>query len=78
MRGRIIEAISKKPQNANQLAATLKVDYKTVQHHLGVLIENNVFSVVNKGGYGAVYFISPQMEENFAVFEGIWRQFGKS
>ena len=77
MRARMIMQVKRRPANANMLAKELAVDYKTVQHHLGILVENNVFSVVNKGNYGATYFISEQMEANYPVFEEIWKQIGK-
>ena len=76
-RGRIIELLRKKPTNANMIAKILKLDYKTVRHHLGVLEKNNVITAVNKGNYGAVYFLSEIMQENLKVFGEIWAKFGK-
>ena len=76
-RGRIIELLKKNPSNANKIAGILKLDYKTVRHHLGVLEKNNVITAINKGNYGAVYFLSDLMQENFKVFGEIWEQFGK-
>ncbi len=76
-RARLIQAIRSKPANANQLAISLKLDYKTIQHHLEILVENNVFTAINKGKYGAVYFLSKELEQNWMDFEGIWKQFGK-
>ena len=77
MRGKIIEVIKKKPMNLNQLSKSLKIDYKTAQHHVKVLINNRILTTVNKGNYGAVYFISPEMEANMAVFGEIWVKSGK-
>lgn len=76
-RGKIIDLLSKKPSNANKIAEILKLDYKTVRHHLEVLEKNNIITVVNKGNYGAVYFLSEFMESNIGVFGEIWEQFGK-
>lgn len=76
-RGRIIELLKKNPSNANKIAEILKLDYKTVRHHLEVLEKNNTIYSLNKGNYGAVYFISEFMEQNFRHFEEIWGQFGK-
>ncbi|MBS3114097.1 winged helix-turn-helix transcriptional regulator [Candidatus Woesearchaeota archaeon] len=76
-RGRIIELIKNKPSNANKIAEILKLDYKTVRHHLEVLEKNNVIIAINKGKYGAVYFLSELMEPNMQVFGQIWAQFGK-
>ena len=76
-RGRIIELIKKNPSNANKIAEILKLDYKTVRHHLEVLEKNNIIVAINKGKYGAVYFLSELMEQNIKVFGEIWEQFGK-
>ena len=76
-RGRIIELLRKNPANANKLAETLKLDYKTIRHHLEVLEKNNIIVAVNKGNYGAVYFLTESMEQNFNIFGEIWAKFGK-
>ena len=55
----------------------LKLDYKTIRHHLEVLEKNNIIIAVNKGNYGAVYFLSELMNDNIKVFGEIWEQFGK-
>ena len=76
-RGKIIDLLKKKPSNANKIAEILKLDYKTVRHHLEVLEKNNIIAAINKGKYGAVYFLSEIMEANIKVFGEIWEQFGK-
>jgi len=76
-RGRIIDFLKKSPSNANKIAEILKLDYKTVRHHLEVLEKNNVIIPVNKGNYGAVYFLSELMESNIQLFGEIWAKFGK-
>ena len=76
-RGRMIEFIRKNPSNANKIAEMLKLDYKTVRHHIDVLEKNNVIIAVNKGSYGAVYFLSESMQANIKTFDEIWAQFGK-
>lgn len=76
-RGKIIELLDKNPSNANKMAEILKLDYKTIRHHLEVLEKNNIITAVNKGNYGAVYFISEIMKANFNVFNEIWARFGK-
>jgi len=72
MRQRIVMAIKKKPMNAHQLAQTLKIDYKTVLHHARILVDNNVFSVLKKGEYGAVYFLTPEAEQCLPELGGTW------
>ena len=76
-RGKIIDLLKKKPSNANKIAEILKLDYKTVRHHLKVLEKNNIITAINKGSYGAVYFLSDFMQQNIKLFEEIWEQFGK-
>jgi DNA-binding transcriptional ArsR family regulator len=70
LRIRILELLRERPYNTNQLAEHLDVDYKTVQHHLEVLEENEV--VTPSGDeYGAVFLPTPAMEETWDVFEEI-------
>jgi len=75
-RANIIHLIIKKPSNANKIASALELDYKTVRHHLEILEKNNVIYALQKGKYGAVYFITELMDTNLAVFEEIWAKFG--
>lgn len=76
-RGRIIDFLKKKPSNANKMADILKLDYKTIRHHIEVLEKNNIITAINKGNYGAVYFLSEFMQANIKLFDEIWAQFGK-
>ena len=70
-RARLVVALKAQPMNANQLAQKLSMDYKTVRHHLQVLLKNQL--VVEAGeGYGAMYFISPVLEQNYDEFAKIW------
>jgi len=56
-RVQLLSLLSKKPMNMRQLALAAKLDYKTVEHHVGLLVKNSVLE--NSGnGYGQVYFIS--------------------
>ena len=76
-RGKIIDLLRKTPSNANKIAEILGLDYKTIRHHLEVLEKNSIISPINKGNYGAVYFLSEFMEANIHIFNEIWAQFGK-
>ena len=74
-RARMIHTLNERPYNANQLADVLKLDYKTVRHHLEVLEKNSI--IISKGDkYGAIYFLTSIMEENYEIFEDIWSQIG--
>ena len=75
-RARIIEILKETPQNANQLATSMKLDYKTVRHHLAVLEKNRIISSFGDK-YGATYFLSQIMEENYALFEEILNKLWK-
>jgi|SRR5208283_896135 len=67
-RARIIKSVKSNPRNANQLATQLKVDYKTVRHHLTILEKNRLVIPVGTR-YSTVYFLSQPMEENYCVFQ---------
>ena len=75
-RVKIIDALKETPQNANQLATLLKMDYKTMRHHLQVLEKNKLITSIGDR-YGATYFLSQVMEDNYALFEEIEKKIGK-
>jgi len=69
-RARILKALERRPRNANQLAEDLDLDYKTVRHHLDVLLDNGV--VDNTGGdYGSVYTLTDRTEQYWDTIEEI-------
>lgn len=72
-RVRILIALDEQPRNANQLAEELDLDYKTVRHHLDVLMDNDVLT--NSGDdYGAVYLPSEQARHHWDTIEIIFEQ----
>ena len=75
-RAKIIESLKETPQNANQLATALKMDYKTMRHHLEVLEKNKIITSIGDR-YGATYFLTQTMEENYVMFEEIMQKIGK-
>ena len=75
-RAKIIETLRENPQNANQLANTLKMDYRTIRHHLKILKKNRIITSAGNG-YGTTYFLSPEMEENYGLFEEIMNKIWK-
>jgi DNA-binding transcriptional ArsR family regulator len=76
-RAKIIDVIRRNPTNTNQIANNLGLDYRTIQHHLKILDDHKIISVVKKGSYGAVYFLSEEMESNIELFEEIWNKISK-
>ena len=76
-RATIINSLNERPANANQLTKRLNLDYKTIRHHLKVLEENSIITIMNRKKYGAVYFLSTEMERNYGYFQEIWGQIGE-
>lgn len=79
-RAQILQILRESPQNANQLANSLKKDYRTIRHHIEILQKNKI--IVHSGDrYGTTYFLSPQLEENYAILEEImdklWKKYKK-
>ena len=75
-RAEIIRVLKEMPQNANQLAKILEMDYRTIRHHLTILQKNRIITSAGEG-YGTTYFLSPTMEENYALFEEILKKIWK-
>lgn len=69
-------ALREMPQNANQLATLLEKDYRTIRHHLQVLQKNRIITSAGER-YGTTYFLSQEMEDNYALFEEILNRFWK-
>ena len=72
-RAQIIQSIKETPQNANQLAVRLNRDYRTIRHHLDVLLKHKIIESVGDG-YGANFFLSHQLEQNYILFEEIMKR----
>ena len=69
----LVVALKERPMNANQLAVTLEMDYKTIRHHLSVPLKNRL--LVGQGeGYGTMYFVSPELEQFYEGFMKIWER----
>jgi DNA-binding transcriptional ArsR family regulator len=79
-RAKMIEILKETPQNANQLANLLEMDYRTIRHHVEVLEKNRIITSAGEG-YGKTYFLSPVMEENYVLFEEIvnkiWKKYNR-
>ena len=69
-RARIIRALSEQPMNANKLAETLDVRYKTVRHHLDALEDHDVVEAGDEE-YARLYFLTDRFEQYRDQFEEI-------
>ncbi len=67
---RIIDLLKERPYNMNQLAEAMGVDYKAVQHHIGVLEKNNMVTRTGEK-YGVLYFISNYLDVNIEAFNEV-------
>jgi predicted ArsR family transcriptional regulator len=69
-RARLLRAIDERPRNMNQLAEALDLDYKTVQHHMEVLEENDVVRSTQQQ-YGAVWLPTERARANWDTVEDV-------
>ena len=63
--------LEKRPYNVSQLSKILKLNYRTVKHHIGILLDNGVIETSKTGSYGEVFFLSPELEENIHIYNDI-------
>lgn len=73
MRVKIVRTLQERPYNANQLAAELGVDYKTIRYHLGILTKNKIIDNMEEGNI-VMYFLSDKMEKSYPVFLEIFEK----
>lgn len=67
----ILQKIAQDPMNANKLAASLGLDYKTVKHHLRVLEEINFISS-SKNRYGSTYHLTEYFHSRAFLIKAKW------
>jgi len=73
---KIISHLRNIPSNTHQLAISLGLDYKLIQHHMKNLEQNNLVTKVGSN-YGATYFPSVLFEDGEAVFDEIIAKLNK-
>jgi DNA-binding transcriptional ArsR family regulator len=73
---RIVDLLDKRPYNMHQISKELKLDYKTVQHHIKVLEENRVITAEEKK-YGTIYFPSGLFDGVKDIFKEIKNKVGE-
>jgi len=70
---RIVRTLEERPMNTNQLSNELDLNYKTVQHHLEVLEENNIVTTQGED-YGKLYFLTDRMTSNLDILDEVVEQ----
>ncbi|NJD52788.1 MAG: PAS domain S-box protein [Candidatus Methanoperedens sp.] len=66
-RALILKHLNDRSYNAHQLSTVMNMDYKTIRHHLNVLIKNGIIGKGNNG-YSDLYSISKNMEADLNTF----------
>jgi predicted transcriptional regulator len=74
---KLVLVLRERPLNANQLAKEMGLDYKAIQHHVGVLEKNNIITRLGEK-YNVTYFISNFLEANMESFNEIAEKLEKS
>jgi predicted transcriptional regulator len=74
-RAKILSAIRDRPRNLNQLAKVVGVDYRSIQHHIGILVKNSLIIGTGKR-YGMVYSIHPWLEHHMSTFDEVCERLG--
>jgi PAS domain S-box-containing protein len=64
----ILRHLVEKSYNANQLATALNMDYKTIRHHLEVLVKYGIITRKHDG-HSDLYFISNNIAESINSFD---------
>jgi DNA-binding transcriptional ArsR family regulator len=72
---RILSAVRERPCNPNQLAKLIGVDYRSIQHHISILLKNSLIIGTGKR-YGMVYSIHPWFERHLGAFDEICEKLG--
>jgi len=62
-RALILRHLTEKSYNAHQLAKALNMDYKTIRHHLKVLVKSGMITR-GKDEYSGLYFIAKNIESD--------------
>ncbi|KJE48714.1 MULTISPECIES: winged helix-turn-helix domain-containing protein [Acidiplasma] len=70
----IIKILRKNPENLYKLSEDLNVNYRTAEHHVKVLLNNNIIKRMGNG-YGSVYFLSDYYDKHFDIIEEIIKNY---
>jgi predicted transcriptional regulator len=75
---RIIGLLRERPYNMNNISKSTGLDYKTVQHHIKVLLNEKIITSDDTRRYGSMYFLSPLFEQNMYLFDEIMAKVGEN
>lgn len=67
---KILSHLEKKPSNLNELSKAMNLNYKTTQHHIELLVENNLLTT-RGNNYGQVYFHSQALQSKHELFHAL-------
>ena len=70
-RAKILNLLYSKSLNEFQISKELKLDHKTIHHHLIILIKNSLISKPSEESYDIKYDLTPIMKQNYTVLEEI-------
>ncbi len=76
-RVKIVKLLKENPYNAKNISDKLGLNYKTIRHHLKLLEEHDIVITPPGVRYGAVYFLTEEMKENYEMFEKIQENISK-
>lgn len=70
-RAKILNLLYSKSLNEFQISKELKLDHKTIHHHLKILTKNSLISKPSDESYDIKYDLTPIMKKNYTVLEEI-------
>jgi DNA-binding transcriptional ArsR family regulator len=73
-RAKIMKILLEMPLNNNQIAERLGLNYKTVEHHINILLENKLIELPMGRRYGASYYPSQLVIAKRDIIEKILKQ----
>jgi predicted transcriptional regulator len=74
---KIIELLRRRPYNSHQLSRELGVDYRTILHHMKILVDNQIVMSDEKK-YGEMFFLTEIFVNEIGTFEEIMNKLGNN
>ncbi|SMD30656.1 ArsR/SmtB family transcription factor [Picrophilus oshimae] len=73
-RSRIITLIKDEPKNIHQLSLEMNVNYRTIEHHIKIMLDNKIITFIGDG-YGRSYVLSNYYRSNYSMIDEILRNY---